>query len=117
MGNRTLAERLKSQGLTLKERLKVYDDELYKQGMDSLEERLGWFEAQQFLDLYYIRRFMDCRGRDYTRWCQENDPWAGMSIEEISHEADKLWQRTHGVKSTVEVSDFAHANKMVLETV
>jgi hypothetical protein len=61
-----------------------------------------WFEAQQFLDLYYIRRIEESMGRDYTKWHKENNPWEGMTIEEISHEADKHWKRTHPVKRGVE---------------
>jgi hypothetical protein len=33
MESKTLRERLIDKGLTLKERLEVYDDELYKKGM------------------------------------------------------------------------------------
>jgi hypothetical protein len=84
------AEELKKQGLTMKERLKVYDDELHKAGMEALEGKLGSFEARQFLHRYYIRRFMECRGRNYTKWRQENDPWAGMSIEDINREAERI---------------------------
>jgi hypothetical protein len=94
---------LKEKGLTLKERVKIYRDERYKKGMDCLVAGLGsQFEADRFLDMYVLRRLEECRGQDYTKWHEENNPWEGMTIEEISHQADLLWQQTHVTKRVLE---------------
>jgi hypothetical protein len=110
---------LKEKGLTIKERVKIYRDERYKKGMDCLVAGLGsQFEADRFLDLYYIERINESRGRDYTKWHEENNPWEGMTIEEISREADLLWQKTHADKQVVETKTKVKATataKMELE--
>jgi hypothetical protein len=54
MESNTLAARLKAQGLSLEERLKVYKDELYRRGASCLERGMGRFEAERFLDLYHL---------------------------------------------------------------
>jgi hypothetical protein len=98
---------LKEKGLTMDERLKIYRDEVYKQGMDALEAAFGgYFEAQEFLDLYYIDRIEESRGRDFTKWWQDNNPWRGMSIEEINQECDKAKQLRESVKCKVYEPEF-----------
>jgi hypothetical protein len=75
-------------------KFKPQEDAVIKRGIDCLYEKLGAFDAEDFLDLYHIRRIEESRGVNYTEWRRDN-LWPGMSIEEISHEADSLWKKTH----------------------
>jgi hypothetical protein len=65
------------------------DTVLMKAGMQVLIERLGNTDAEKFISLILREPF------DYTEWRREN-LFAGMTIEEISGEAMKLYNQNHG---------------------
>jgi hypothetical protein len=64
------------------------DTVLMKTGMQVLIERLGNIEAEKFISLILREPF------DYTEWRREN-LFVGMTIEEISSEAMKLYTQNH----------------------
>jgi hypothetical protein len=55
-------------------RFRPREDKVIKEGMDCLEKHMGRFNAQHFLDIYVIRSIKESRGKDYTKWRQENPP-------------------------------------------
>lgn len=57
-------------------------------GMKVLIEKLGNVDAEKFISLIIREPF------DYTKW--QRDLFEGMSIEEISNEAMKLYNRNQG---------------------
>jgi len=61
---------------------------LINTGMKILIEKLGNVNAEKFISLIIRESF------DYTKW--QRDLFEGMSIEEISDEAMKLYNRTYG---------------------
>jgi len=61
---------------------------LINTGMKILIEKLGKVNAEKFISLIIRESF------DYTKW--QRDLFEGMSIEEISDEAMKLYNRTYG---------------------
>jgi hypothetical protein len=65
------------------------DTVLMKKGMQVLIERLGNIDAEKFISLILREPF------DYTKWRKEN-LFVGMTIEEISSEAMKLYNQNHG---------------------
>jgi hypothetical protein len=65
------------------------DTVLMKTGMQVLIEKLGNIDAEKFISL--ILR----EPSDYTEWRREN-LFVGMTIEEISSEAMKLYTQNHG---------------------
>ena len=64
------------------------DTVLMKTGMEVLIEKLGNIDAEKFIALILREPF------DYTEWRKEN-LFAGMTIEEISNEAMKLYNQNH----------------------
>jgi hypothetical protein len=64
------------------------DTVLIKTGMQALIERLGNVNAEKFISLILREPF------DYTEWRKEN-LFVGMTIEEISGEAMKLYAQSH----------------------
>jgi hypothetical protein len=56
------------------EKFRYREDRAIKEGMDCLEKHMGRLHAQQFLDIYVIRSIEEARGKDYTKWRQENPP-------------------------------------------
>jgi hypothetical protein len=65
------------------------DTVLMKTGMQVLIEKLGNIDAEKFISLILREPF------DYTEWRKEN-LFVGMTIEEISSEAMKLYTQNHG---------------------
>jgi hypothetical protein len=65
------------------------DTVLMKTGMQVLIEKLGNIDAEKFISLILREPF------DYTEWRKEN-LFVGMTIEEISSEAMKLYNQNHG---------------------
>ena len=61
---------------------------LMKTGMQVLIERLGNIDAEKFISLILREPF------DYTEWRRDN-LFVGMTIEEISSEAMKLYNQNH----------------------
>jgi len=61
---------------------------LISTGMKILIEKLGNVNAEKFISLIIRETF------DYTKW--QRDLFEGMSIEEISNEAMKLYNKTYG---------------------
>ena len=59
---------------------------LMKTGMKILIEQLGNIEAERFVSILLREPF------DYTEWRREN-LFAGMSVEEISREAMKVYNQ------------------------
>jgi hypothetical protein len=70
-------------------RIKMNNAILMKAGMQALIEKLGNINAEKFISLLLREPF------DYTEWRKEN-LFAGMTIEEISNEAMKLYNENHG---------------------
>jgi hypothetical protein len=64
------------------------DTVLMKTGMQILIEKLGNIDAEKFISLILREPF------DYTEWRKEN-LMVGMTIEEISCEAMKLYHQNH----------------------
>jgi hypothetical protein len=64
------------------------DAMLMKTGMQVLIERLGNINAEKFISLLLREPF------DYTEWRKEN-LFAGTTVEEISNEAMKLYNKNH----------------------
>ncbi|NSW91343.1 MAG: hypothetical protein HPY74_11850 [Firmicutes bacterium] len=62
---------------------------LVNTGMKILIEKLGNVDAEKFISLIIREPF------DYTKW--QRDLFEGMSIEEISDEAMKLYNKTYGI--------------------
>jgi hypothetical protein len=62
-----------------------------KTGMLALIEKLGNINAEKFISLILREPF------DYTEWRREN-LFVGMTVEEISNEAMKLYHQNHGKK-------------------
>jgi len=67
---------------------KMTNTVLINTGMKILIEKLGNVNAEKFISLIIRESF------DYTKW--QRDLFEGMSIEEISDEAMKLYNRTYG---------------------
>ena len=65
------------------------DTVLMKTGMQILIEKLGNIDAEKFISLILREPF------DYTEWRRDN-LFVGMTIEEISSEAMKLYNQNHG---------------------
>jgi hypothetical protein len=65
------------------------DTVLMKTGMQILIEKLGNIDAEKFISIILHEPF------DYTEWRKEN-LFIGMTIEEISSEAMKLYNQNHG---------------------
>jgi hypothetical protein len=65
------------------------DTVLTKTGIQVLIEKLGNIDAEKFISLILRGPFY------YTEWRKEN-LFAGMTIEEISSEAMKLYNQNHG---------------------
>ncbi|MDR2763029.1 MAG: hypothetical protein LBB88_10530 [Planctomycetaceae bacterium] len=65
------------------------DTVLMKTGMQVLIEKLGNIDAEKFISLILREPF------DYTEWRKEN-LFVGMTIEEISSKAMKLYNQNHG---------------------
>jgi hypothetical protein len=70
-------------------RRKMTDTVLMKTGMEVLIENLGNIDAEKFISLILREPF------DYTEWRRDN-LFVGMTIEEISNEAMKLYNKNHG---------------------
>ena len=64
------------------------DTVLMKTGMQILIEKLGNIDAEKFISLILREPF------DYTEWRRDN-LFVGMTIEEISSEAMKLYNQNH----------------------
>jgi len=62
---------------------------LVNTGMKILIEKLGNVDAEKFISLIIREPF------DYTKW--QKDLFEGMSIEEISDEAMKHYNKTYGI--------------------
>ncbi|MDR1400692.1 MAG: hypothetical protein LBJ41_12300 [Treponema sp.] len=62
------------------------DTVLMKTGMQVLIENLGNIDAEKFISLILREPF------DYTEW-RRNNLFVGMTIEEISNEAMKLYNK------------------------
>jgi hypothetical protein len=60
---------------------------LINTGMKILIEKLGNVNAEKFISLIIRDTF------DYTKW--QSDLFEGMSVEEISNEAMKLYNKTY----------------------
>jgi hypothetical protein len=75
-------------------RFKPMEDQAIKEGKDCLVKQLGDIGAQMFLDIYYIRRFQESKGKDYTKWRQDNppeeDPDLMAEVEEPLWETNKI---------------------------
>jgi hypothetical protein len=65
------------------------DTVLMKTGMQVLIENLDNIDAEKFISLILREPF------DYTEWRKDN-LFVGMTIEEISNEAMKLYNKNHG---------------------
>ncbi len=63
---------------------------LISTGMKVLIENLGDVNAEKFISLIIRETF------DYTKW--QRDLFGEMSIEEVSNEAMKLYNKTYGVQ-------------------
>lgn len=63
---------------------------LINTGMKVLIENLGDVNAEKFISLIIRETF------DYTKW--QRDLFGEMSIEEVSNEAMKLYNKTYGVQ-------------------
>lgn len=50
------------------------ENKVIKQGKDCLRKYLGETGSQQFLDIYHLRRIEESKGKDYTKWRQDNPP-------------------------------------------
>ena len=61
------------------------DTLLMNTGMSALIEKLGNVDAEKFISLVLREPF------DYTKW-RKNNLFVGLSVEDISHAAMKLWQ-------------------------
>jgi hypothetical protein len=61
---------------------------LLRKGMEVLIKYLGNIEAETFISLVLREPF------DYTEWRKDN-LFAGMTVEEISHNAMKLYSEQH----------------------
>jgi hypothetical protein len=55
-------------------KFKPLEDQAIKEGKDCLEKHLGKLKARLFLEIYVIRSIEESRGKDYTKWRQENPP-------------------------------------------
>ncbi len=67
------------------------ETEIRDKGMDALIANLGRADAQEFIKL-----LANDRG-DYTKWRQYI--FHGMTLEEISSEAQELWERNNKKES------------------
>lgn len=63
------------------------ETEIRNRGMDALVAGLGRVDAQRFINLIANDR------SDYTKWRQYL--FHGMTLEEISSEAQELWEKNH----------------------
>jgi hypothetical protein len=68
------------------------ENKVIKQGKDCLKQHLGEIDTQQFLDIYYLRRYQDSKGKDYTKWRQDNPPEEDPMMQKLLHEMD--WEET-----------------------
>jgi hypothetical protein len=59
-----------------------WDDELYNKGFDCLVKGMGEFDAMDFLQLSYMRKTEQARGRNYTEW-RANQPDDTRSLRKI----------------------------------
>ena len=67
------------------------DTEIRTRGMDVLVADLGRADAQRFIKL------LANGSRDYTKWREYI--FHGMSLEEISSEAQELWEKNNKKES------------------
>jgi hypothetical protein len=68
------------------------ENKVIKRGKDCLKQHLGEIDTQQFLDIYYLRRYQDSKGKDYTKWRQDNPPEEDHMMQELLREMD--WEET-----------------------
>jgi hypothetical protein len=66
------------------------EEQVIKEGMDCLEKHMGRFDAQHFLTIYYIKRVRESRGKDYTKWRQENPPEDDPELMALVDSDDEL---------------------------
>jgi hypothetical protein len=84
-------------------KFKPQEDAVIKRGIDCLYEKLGAFDAEDFLDLYHIRRIEESRGVNYTEWRRDN-LWAGMSVDDICQMWKNRQKTTATAKQQVEAT-------------
>jgi hypothetical protein len=59
------------------------ENKVIKQGKDCLRQHLGETGAQQFLLIYHLRRLEEAKGKDYTKWRQDNPPEEDPMMQEL----------------------------------
>jgi hypothetical protein len=72
------------------EKFKPREDKVIKEGLDCLEKHMGRFNAQHFLEIYVIRSIEEARGKDYTKWRQENPPEEDPELMALLDDDDGL---------------------------